>query len=78
MVNEDFTTAGIVQESGEEYRSMLSLLLSTIAFIVASYFIKRYLNELQIPRSMTRSIVIFVLAAMIAYGVGFIVDWIVA
>jgi hypothetical protein len=56
---------------------MLSLVLSTIAFFIASFFLKRYLNELQIPKSMTRSIVIFVLAAMIAYGVAFVVDWIV-
>lgn len=53
---------------------MLGLVLSTIAFFVASYFIKRYLDDMDIPKGMTRSIVIFVGAAMIAYGIAFGVD----
>jgi hypothetical protein len=58
--------------------SMPSLVLSTIAFFVASYFIKRYLDDMGIPKGMTRSIVIFVAAAMISYGVAFVVDWLAA
>ena len=54
---------------------MLSLFVSTIVFFVASYFIKRYLDDNQIPKGMTRSIVIFCLALGIAYGVAFVVDW---
>lgn len=57
---------------------MLSLVLSTIAFFVASYVIKRYLDDMGIPKGMTRSIVIFVAAAMISYGVAFVVGWIAA
>jgi len=53
---------------------MLSLVISTIAYFVASYFIKRYLNGIGVPKSMTRGLVIFVLALAIAYGVAFIVD----
>ncbi len=56
---------------------MLSLVLSAIAFIIACYFIKRYFDGMDIPKGMTRSVVIFVLAAMISYGVAWIVDWIV-
>jgi hypothetical protein len=56
---------------------MLSLVLSTVAFVLASYFLKRYLDEMGIPKGMTRGVLIFCLAAMIAYGVAFIVDWIV-
>ena len=55
---------------------MLSLFLSTVAFFIASYFIKRYLDGIGVPKSMTRSITIFVLAAMISWGVAFAVDWI--
>ena len=29
---------------------MLSLVLSTIAFFVASYYLKRYLDEMDIPK----------------------------
>jgi uncharacterized membrane protein (DUF2068 family) len=56
---------------------MLSFVLSTLAFFVASYFVKRYLDGMEIPKGMTRSIVIFVAAAMIAYGVASVVDRIV-
>jgi hypothetical protein len=55
---------------------MLSLVLSTIAFFVASYFLKRYLDDMGLPQGMTRSILVFCLAAMIAYGFAFIIDWI--
>jgi hypothetical protein len=55
---------------------MLSLVLSTVAFFVASYFLKRYLDDMGIPKGMTRSVLVFCLAAMLAYGVAFIVDWI--
>ena len=34
---------------------MLSLVLSTIAFFVASYYLKRYLDDMDIPKGMTRS-----------------------
>jgi hypothetical protein len=56
---------------------MLGFVLSTLAFFVASHFVKRYLDDMEIPKGMTRSIVIFVAAAIIAYGVAFVVDRIV-
>ncbi len=53
---------------------MLSLVLGTIAFFVASYFIRRYLNEIGIPKTLVRGLVVFVVALAAAYGVAFIVD----
>ena len=53
---------------------MLSIVVSTVAFFVASFFIKRYLDDMEIPKGMTRSMVIFCLALGIAYGVAFVVD----
>jgi len=53
---------------------MLSLALATIAFFVASYFIRRYLDEAGIPKTLVRGLVVFVLALAAAYGVAFIVD----
>jgi hypothetical protein len=52
---------------------MPSLILSTIAFFVASYFIKRYLDEMEIPKTMTRGIVVFILALGVSYCVAFLV-----
>ena len=62
--------------AGRRYNArMLSLVFGTIAFFVASYFIRRYLNEIGIPRTLVRGLVVFVLALAAAYGVAFIVDW---
>jgi len=57
---------------------MLSLIVSTIAFFVASFFIKRYLDGMGLPKTMVRGMVVFVLALAAAYGVAFAVDWAVA
>jgi hypothetical protein len=54
---------------------MLGMVLSTIAFFVASYLIKRYLDGIGIPKTMMRGMVVFVLALAVAYGVAFVVDW---
>jgi uncharacterized membrane protein YvlD (DUF360 family) len=53
---------------------MASLVLSTVAFVFASYFVKRYLEEIGIPRGMTRGLFVFIVAALIAYAVAYIVD----
>ena len=54
---------------------MLGIVLSTIAFFAASYVIKRRLDAMEIPKSMVRGMVVFVLALTVAYGVAFVVDW---
>ena len=54
-----------------------SLIASTIAFFVASYFIKRWMDENDIPKGITRSLSIFTLAIAISYGVAWLVDRIV-
>ena len=53
---------------------MLTLVLSTIAFFVASYFLKRWADENEFPKGMTRSLGIFVFALAIAYGIAWLVD----
>jgi len=55
---------------------MPGLILSTIAFLIASYYIKRYLDDANIPKGLTRSTLIFSLALAISYGVSVVVDWI--
>ena len=53
---------------------MTSLVTSTIAFFVAVIFIRRYLDSIDAPRGMTRSILTYCVALMIAYGVAALVD----
>ena len=53
---------------------MLSIVISTIAFFVFGYFIKRWADDNDIPKGMTRSISVFVVALALAYGVAWLVD----
>ncbi len=54
---------------------MQSIVIATVAYFIASYYIKRYLEGMGIPKGMTRGLLIFALALGIAYGVAVIVDW---
>jgi hypothetical protein len=55
---------------------MRSLIVSTIVYVVAAYFIKRQLDDMDIPRGMTRSLIVFCLALFAAYIVSDAVDWV--
>lgn len=57
---------------------MLSIVVSTIAFFVFGYFIKRWADDNDIPKGITRSISVFVVALALAYGVAWLVDKVVA
>jgi fucose permease len=54
---------------------MLSVVLSTIAFFLASYVVGRYLDEIGIAKGMTRGALIFSIALAIAYLVALAVDF---
>ena len=53
---------------------MLSFFLSTVAFFVAAWYIRRYLENIGIPKTMLRGFVVFVLALAVAYAVAALVD----
>ena len=55
---------------------MTSIVVSTIAFFVASWFIKRRLEEMEIPKGITRSLTVFALALAVSYAVALAVDWV--
>lgn len=54
---------------------MLNLILSTIVFFVAAWFINRYLDTQGIPKGMTRGVLVLVLASLVSWGAGEMVDW---
>lgn len=45
--------------------------------MIAGYFLRRYLDDIGIPRGMTRNTIVFLAALLIAYAVAFVVDLIV-
>ena len=54
---------------------MLSFFISTVAFFVATFYIRRQLDDMDIPRTMGRAMVVFLIALAIAYGVAALIDW---
>jgi predicted PurR-regulated permease PerM len=58
-----------------ELPSIWNLLVSTIVFFVAAWYIHHYLEEQGIPKGMTRSILVFTLASVLSWGSGEAVDW---
>jgi hypothetical protein len=53
---------------------MTGIVVSTIVYFIAAYFIRRRLEDMGIPKGLTRSTVVFVLAAVFAYGAAYLVD----
>lgn len=54
---------------------MLNLIVSTIVFFVAAWYLKQYLDEQEIPKGMTRGVLIFTLATMLSWGAWALVNW---
>lgn len=57
-----------------ELPSALNLIISTIAFFAAAWYVNRYLDEQGIGRGMTRGVLVFTLASMVSWGAGVAVD----
>jgi hypothetical protein len=57
--------------------SMRDIVVSTVAYFVAAFFIKRQFDDMDIPRGTTRSMLVFALALGAAYAAQAAVDWVV-
>jgi hypothetical protein len=53
------------------------IVVSTIAFFVASFYLKRYFDQSDLPQGMTRNSLVFALALIVSYAIGWAVDHIV-
>lgn len=56
--------------------STSDIVVSTIAFFIASFFIKRYLEDMGIPKGMARNTMVFALALAASYIVQMAFDWV--
>lgn len=59
-----------------EIPSMWNIVVSSVVFFIAVWYLRRLLDEQGIPKGMTRSLSVFVLAYMVSWGSGAIVDWV--
>ncbi len=55
--------------------SLWSLLVSTFTFFISIHYVRRYLDAHDLPKGMTRSTLIFVIAALLAWGAGAAAGW---
>lgn len=58
-----------------ELPSMGNLVVSTVVFFVAAWYLHRYFDEQDLPRGLTRTVLVIVLAAMVSWASGSAVDW---
>jgi hypothetical protein len=68
-------SASIDRSLRSQGHDMWGILFSTMAFFVASYYLKRYVEEMGLPKGMTRNILVFSLALAIAYIVASAVSY---
>ncbi|MGB7816674.1 MAG: hypothetical protein WBL28_10030 [Methylotenera sp.] len=55
--------------------SMWNIIISTIVFIIAAWYIRRLLDAQGLPKGFTRGMLVFVLAYVVSWGSGELVDW---
>jgi hypothetical protein len=55
--------------------SIWNLIISTVVFFVAVWYIRSYLEEQGIPKGMTRGLLVFTLAFLLSWGAGKAADW---
>lgn len=57
-----------------ELPSLWNLIVSTVVFFVAAWYLHRYLDDQGMPRGMTRGVLVFMLAYVVSWGTGELVD----
>ncbi len=55
---------------------MWNLIISTLVFIIVAWYIRRYFAEQGISKGMSRGLLVFILASIVSWGAGEVVDWI--
>jgi hypothetical protein len=54
--------------------SVANIVVSTATYFAVAHVVKRAFDEMEIPRGMTRSTLIFALAIAAAYGAAALID----
>ena len=55
--------------------SMWNIIISTIVFVIAAWYLRRWLETQGLPHGMTRGLLVFLLAYLVSWGAGAAVDW---
>ena len=55
--------------------SMWNIIISTIVFVIAAWYLHGLLDEHGMPKGVTRGLLVFVLAYVVSWASGELVDW---
>jgi predicted PurR-regulated permease PerM len=55
--------------------SIWNVVISTIMFVIAAWYLHRLLDEHGMPKGFTRGLLVFVLAYVVSWASGELVDW---
>jgi len=55
--------------------SVWNIAISTIVFVIAAWYLHRLLDEHGMPKGLTRGLLVFILAYVISWASGEMVDW---
>lgn len=55
--------------------SVWNVVISTIVFVIAAWYLHRSLDEHGMPKGFTRGLLVFVLAYVVSWASGELVDW---
>jgi hypothetical protein len=55
---------------------MWNLIVSTIVFIAAAWYMHLYMDKQGIPKGMSRKLMVFIVAYAVSWGSGEVVDWV--
>jgi hypothetical protein len=58
-----------------ELPTLWNIIVSTVVFFVAAWYIKRLFDEQGLPKGMTRSLLVFVVAYIVSRASGWLIDW---
>jgi hypothetical protein len=53
-----------------------NLIISTLVFIAAAWYLHLYLDKQGVEKGMSRKLLVFVLASLVSWGSGEVVDWV--
>ncbi len=56
--------------------SIPNVVFSTIVFFVTVWYLHRRLDEYDMPKGMTRSMLVFTLATVVSVAAGTVADWV--
>jgi predicted membrane-bound spermidine synthase len=54
---------------------MWNIIISTIVFVIAAWYLRRLLDEHGMHKGFTRGLLVFVLAYVVSWASGELVDW---